>query len=94
MVYKGFKNISTIIRTKSFRKYTSNSSNDVASIDQRVVTPKRIMVFGDSNTFLPEGSNIRWPTLLKDRDPAQLDTINEGFNGRTTKYDLGECNQE
>ncbi len=50
------------------------------------------MVFGDSNTFLPDRSNTRWPTLLKDNDPVKLDTINEGFNGRTTKYDLGECN--
>ncbi len=92
MVYKGFKNISTIIRTKSFRKYTSNSSNDVASIDQRVVTPKRIMVFGDSNTFRPDGNRTCWPLLLKDKDITELDVINEGYDGRTTKYDSGECN--
>lgn len=88
MVYKGLKNI----RTKSFRKYTSNSSNDVASIDQRVVTPKRIMVFGDSNTFRPDGNKTCWPLLLKDKDITELDVINEGYDGRTTKYDSGEYN--
>ncbi|MDB4442849.1 GDSL-type esterase/lipase family protein, partial [bacterium] len=50
------------------------------------------MVFGDSNSFRPEQSETSWPKLLKDKDPHHLNVFNESYDGRTTRYDLGERN--
>jgi lysophospholipase L1-like esterase len=53
---------------------------------------KRIMVFGDSNSFRPEASQTSWPKLLENKDPLHLNVLNESCDGRTTRYDIGECN--
>jgi len=53
---------------------------------------KRIMVFGDSNAFRPDGGNTCWAALLEDRDPVHLCVFNESCDGRTTQYDTGERN--
>ena len=50
------------------------------------------MVFGDSNAYRPEGHKKSWPKLLEDKDPCYLHVFNESCDGRTTKYDMGECN--
>jgi lysophospholipase L1-like esterase len=50
------------------------------------------MAFGNSNTFLPDGSNTRWTVLLEDKAPDHFDVFNEGCDGRTTQYDTGERN--
>ena len=52
---------------------------------------KRVMVFGDSNAFRPDGNNMCWPALLEDKDSLRLNVINESYNGRTTCYDSDEC---
>ncbi len=54
--------------------------------------PKRIMVFGDSNAFRPDGGDSSWPGLLESKDPVRLEVINESCDGRTTRYDVGEYN--
>jgi lysophospholipase L1-like esterase len=54
--------------------------------------PKRVLVFGDSNSFRPVGGDTCWPALLMDKDPIHLDVFNESYDGRTTKYDTGERN--
>jgi len=57
--------------------------------DQKSV--KRILVFGDSNAFHSDGKCACWPSLLKEKDPSKLNVFNESCDGRTTKYDIGEC---
>lgn len=52
----------------------------------------RILVFGDSNAFRSDGGNTCWATLLEDKDPVNLNIVNESYDGRTTKYDTGERN--
>ena len=53
---------------------------------------KRIMVFGDSNSFRPERDMTSWPQLLEAKDPLYLNIINKSCDGRTTRYDIGKCN--
>jgi lysophospholipase L1-like esterase len=53
---------------------------------------KRIMVFGDSNAFRPASNKKTWPKLLEAKDPHHLRVFNESCDGRTTRYDIGECN--
>jgi lysophospholipase L1-like esterase len=53
---------------------------------------KRIMVFGDSNAFRPASNKKTWPKLLEAKDPRYLNVFNESCDGRTTRYDTGECN--
>lgn len=54
---------------------------------------KRILCFGDSNTFgyAPDGSRfpeeVRWTGRLKELLKADYQIIEEGFNGRTTIFD-------
>ncbi len=50
------------------------------------------MVFGDSNTYRPDGSDTRWTMLLKGKNPVDLNIFTEGCDGRTTIFDYGECN--
>ena len=92
MVVKSLKKLNTLIRATFFYSDNNNNGEDFASTKTGRVKHKRIMAFGDSNTFLPDGSNTCWPSLFKSKNPTQLDIINEGFNGRTTKYDAGEYN--
>jgi lysophospholipase L1-like esterase len=53
---------------------------------------KRIMVFGDSNSFRPGHDKESWPKLFEDKDPFHFTIFNESYDGRTTRYDSGECN--
>jgi len=53
---------------------------------------KRIMVFGDSNAFRPGHGKKSWPKLFEDKDPLHFTIFNESYDGRTTRYDSGECN--
>lgn len=53
---------------------------------------QRILVFGDSNSILSEGSNGPWPKLLEDKDPLRYNIFNESCDGRTTRYDIGGRN--
>jgi lysophospholipase L1-like esterase len=53
---------------------------------------KRIMVFGDSNAYRPGNSKKSWPKLLEAKDPLHFIVFNESCDGRTTRYDIGECN--
>jgi len=50
------------------------------------------MVFGDSNAYRPGSSKKSWPKLLEAKDPLHLIVLNESCDGRTTRYDIGECN--
>ena len=62
------------------------------SLQVSVEMALRIMVFGDSNAFRPDGDNTCWAALLEDKDPVHLDVFNESYDGRTTRYDTGERN--
>ena len=62
------------------------------SIERIGLNIKRIMVFGDSNSFRPGASKTSWPELLEDKDPLHLNVFNESCDGRTTRYDIGELN--
>ena len=53
---------------------------------------KRIMVFGDSNASRPGHGKKSWPKLFEDKDPLHFTIFNESHDGRTTRYDTGECN--
>lgn len=54
---------------------------------------KRILCFGDSNTWGYNvsggryGEDERWPTLLQKKLGENFRVIEEGFNGRTTVFD-------
>lgn len=53
---------------------------------------KRIMVFGDSYAYRPANSKNSWPNLLEAKDSLHFNVFNESCDGRTTRYDIGECN--
>jgi len=53
---------------------------------------KRIMVFGDSNSYRPGNSKQCWPKLLEAKDPLHHYVYNESCDGRTTIFDIGKCN--
>lgn len=92
MFFRYFKKLAAGVKTKTlsrkcgFSKLTWN----VDSSDR--INIKRIMVFGDSNSFRPERSKTSWPELLEGRDPRHLNVFNESCDGRTTRYDIRECN--
>jgi len=50
------------------------------------------MVFGDSNAFRPGHGKKSWPKLFEDKDSLHFTIFNESYDGRTTRYDSGECN--
>ena len=79
-------------KAKAFRRGSNDSAATVATFALRGGIPKRIMVFGDSNALRPDGDNPCWPALLEDKDPVHLNVFNESCDGRTTRYDTGECN--
>ena len=92
MFFQAFKRLTAALKTKaSSRDYDRSGSTWTDSSTDRG-SLKRIMVFGDSNTFRPVGSNTRWPLLLETKDSVHLNVFNESCDGRTTKYDIGECN--
>lgn len=70
------------IRSSSARTYSSADGSNI----------KRIMVFGDSNSFRPNGDKTCWPALFEGKAPNHFTVLNESFDGRTTRYDIGEFN--
>ena len=92
MVFSRCKKLITALKAKAFREvYSRNSSTQTyPSIDGSNV--KRIMVFGDSNSFRPDGDKTCWPALLADKAPGHSTVFNESCDGRTTRYDSGEFN--
>jgi lysophospholipase L1-like esterase len=50
------------------------------------------LVFGDSNAIRCGHGNKAWPRLIEEKDPLHLTIINESYDGRTTRYDVGERN--
>jgi lysophospholipase L1-like esterase len=50
------------------------------------------MVFGDSNAYRPGPGKKPWPELFEESNPLCFHVINESCDGRTTRYDSGECN--
>lgn len=80
------------VKAKAFRRGSNDSAMAVASFVLEGETPKRIMVFGDSNAFRPGGGHTCWPALLEDKDSDHLNVFNESCDGRTTQYDTGERN--
>lgn len=92
MVFRRFKSLTAAFRAKAFgKKYHGRGSTWMYSSTDRG-TLKRIMVFGDSNSFRPGGNKTCWPALLKDKDPSRFTVFNESCDGRTTRYDIGEFN--
>ena len=92
MVFRRFKRLTAAFRTKaSSKKYHGRGSTWTHSSTDRG-TLKRIMVFGDSNSFRPGGNKTCWPALLKDKHPSRFTIFNESCDGRTIKHDIGEFN--
>jgi lysophospholipase L1-like esterase len=58
----------------------------------RKVSRARVMVFGDSNAYRPANGGDCWPAMLQRLSGETLWVINESCDGRTTRYDTGECN--
>jgi lysophospholipase L1-like esterase len=73
-------------------RHRKDSSVPAASLLSDGEAPKRIMVFGDSNSFRPDGGHRCWPALLEDKAPPHLHIFNESCDGRTTRYDTAERN--
>lgn len=55
-------------QARASRRYLNNSSALTAPLSPSGRVPKRIMVFGDSNDFRPNGGNTCWATLLENID--------------------------
>lgn len=88
-----FQRLRAAPKAKASSRSSNNSVVAVASLCYEYGrTPKRIMVFGDSNAFRPGGGNTCWPVLLEGRDSVHLNIFNESYDGRTTQYDTGERN--
>lgn len=79
-------------KDKSFHRGSNDSTTSVATFALSEGRPKRILVFGDSNAFRPDGANSRWTALLEDKAPVYLNVFNESYDGRTTRFDTGERN--
>jgi len=92
MVFRYFRKFADGVKTKACnRKY--GFSKPTWNIDMTHRTNiKRIMVFGDSNSFRPGHDKESWPKLFEDKDPLHFNIFNESYDGRTTRYDSGECN--
>ena len=52
----------------------------------------RIMVYGDSNSFRPDGAEKSWPGILQNKNRSHLRVFNESCDGRTVSYDTGQYN--
>ena len=92
MFFRILKNLAAGIKAKT---YGSNLGSNKFAWRNTKANPKnikRIMVFGDSNAYRPGSSNKSWPILLEAKDPRHLRVFNVSCDGRTTKYDIGECN--
>jgi len=50
----------------------------------------RIMVYGDSNSFRPDGTEKSWPGILQDKNRSYLKVFNESRDGRTIGRDTGQ----
>lgn len=61
-----------------------SSSNELSCI--------RIMVYGDSNSFRPDGAEKSWPTILQNKNRSHLRVFNESCDGRTISHDTGQYN--
>ncbi|MBW2164941.1 MAG: hypothetical protein JRG74_02230 [Deltaproteobacteria bacterium] len=92
MVFRSFEKLIAALKTKASKGgYVRGSSTRTCfSTDRKNL--KRIMVFGDSNSFRPGGNKTCWPALLKDKDPSRFTIFNESCDGRTIKHDIGEFN--
>jgi len=92
MVFRHLKKLTAALKTKAFANGQSqrNSTRNHASTE--IAPLKRIMVFGDSNSFRPDGRKMCWPALLENKGSLHLRVFNESCDGRTTKYDNGERN--
>ena len=92
MVFRFFKKLVAGVKAKTYcNTHESNkSTRRITKTDRTNI--KRIMVFGDSNAYRPGNNKKSWPTLLEAKDPLYLNVFNESCDGRTTRYDSGECN--
>jgi len=92
VIFRYFKTIAYKLITKAFSKNQSYSDFTHCSSSTNCGNINRIMIFGDSNSFRPGHGKKSWPKLLEDKDPLHLNIFNESCDGRTTRYDRGECN--
>lgn len=81
-----------VAKAKAFRRGSGDSAVAAGPFALGEGTPRRIMVFGDSNAFCPDGGDTCWPALLESKAPVHLDIFNESYNGRTAQYDTDERN--
>jgi lysophospholipase L1-like esterase len=91
-MFRYLKKLASVVKTKICRR-----SNEVSRLTWNIVRThrtdiKRIMVFGDSNSFRPEQSKTSWPKLFENKDPRHFKVFNDSHDGRTTSYDFGELN--
>jgi len=52
----------------------------------------RVMVYGDSNSFRPDGAEKPWPGILQNKNRSHLRVFNESCDGRTISHDTGQYN--
>lgn len=81
------------------RAALSGSANQSGGRHLRKVVKKRVLCYGDSNTwgYMPEGQpdgfhmrypeEVRWPGVLQQELGDDFFVIEEGLNGRTTSFD-------
>ncbi len=56
-----------------------------------VPSRKKLLIFGDSNSFLPDFCNC-WPGLLRRKTNGYIYIINDSVSGRTTGFDKNDLN--
>lgn len=92
MFSRCFKRLTTSLKTKATGGDYDRTGWTSRHSPAGKVSHRRIMVFGDSNSFRPESNETCWPALLEDKDPRHMNVFNESCDGRTTRYDIGEFN--
>ncbi len=90
MDFRSFKKVAKAIKIKASSRGNHERISSRAHRSTHGRSFKRIMVFGDSNAFRPNGGDMCWPSLLENKDPHHLNVFNESCDGRTTRYDIGE----
>ena len=92
MFFRFLKKLAAGVKAKTYSSNhgSNNFSWRITKTDRTNI--RRIMVFGDSNAYRPASSKKSWPKLLEAKDPLHLKVFNESCDGRTTRFDIGECN--
>ena len=91
-LFQCFKKLAAGVETKTFKKIDGHSELTLSVASTNRSNTKRILVFGDSNSFRPDGAEKSWPSILQNKNRSYLRVFNESCDGRTIGHDTGQYN--